>query len=1432
MSFARRNRRIRRVPATSGLMIALLTTLVFGVGSAPTQAQTITLSGPTSSLPFREYSTRELGDPWDMSQRTDIGWFTWSVDQPASNLTSIGIASDAGGNTFFKGQTSTSSPSFFVLDSWQPGSGKLGKIGVNHPIDTTVYNVLYVKMKIANQVLSFPTPPVAQVFWSRDTLFYNIPDHPAATHPYGGTMVATTAANAPVGVFLTPCSALQAQGQPECRLEGGNWVVYRIPLTLALMQAVRPDVAKWHNVNGGLGANWGDPGVTADSLRFSPFNIPGTSVGEFQIDWMRLVQEVPGNATTVTWTGGGTYDVVVSTQAGCTDYSVIGYSKTSGFQFPPQMLPPGTYRVGLRKPFTMNGHTSSTPNTPDSCSSATFTVQAPPSLSLTSPNPEGSTDDFATSVLGNAWDFDSLLDIDFSRDANVPDGTYGIVSKPATDLAGNDLGSVRVFRNLSTAVAGIGDPHIYPLWPIPAPPAPPGTRARGQYNRIDTDKYRILTAEIGVERTRDSAAGSIARIIWHVDGEFRLDNTVAEIESADIILRHLDPATQNAGKITLETLQIDMADRASLPVETDVPQPGSGWSNACVASTVTKCDPQLNPDFAPGVNLFRFDFHEFSAATPSYIRRLKLAAIQRTGTSFQIQWTPSNPNALVSTVTLKAVPVTDPASKNYRPLDPSCAGGSALTIASGLSLGAGSYNWSPGSTPGLLEGNEYYVCAQVFVSGLAAPVDEVISRWPVVIETQVLAPTPFTASPTSLRYAATKSGATLTAVTNPQVVTVNGPNLAWTASSTQPWIQVTNGAGTGPGVFTVTIVNPGNVIGAQTTLNGSVTIAATGYHPATVPVILTVDQTGGANGLPPFGTIDTPQAGATGVTGTIAVTGWAVDDVGVAGVRLYRGCLASLEACETIEGVAVVFVGEATLVSGIRTDIEALYPTYPENYRAAWGYLLLTNLLPHVSNGQLFGGQGPITLYVRARDVEGRETWLTQGVGAGATAAVPITLNNEAIARPFGAIDTPAQGATVSGRVANWGWALTPDTNTVGGEAGDILVPVTGTTIQVLVDGAVWPGSVLYNLCRGNPATGGVQGVMPPTAYCDDDVASAFGHGTPQPVFTARTSNPTRHRNLDQGRGAIGVQVVDTTTLANGLHTIMWGVRDSQNRGDGVGSRFFAVLNGTTDAGDARPAAGAASLWAAPAVVRGAAADLNDGAAWSTPVLGRTGLDVTAPLQTLPADGDGVRHVRLGPLDRMELQIGQVDAGYVVANGTRRDLPIGSRLDAATGTFTWVPAVGYYGPYRLVFTRGAAGTSAEVLPVEVTVGSAPAPDEAVLRMSLDAPQPGATLSGAFVVAGWALDPAAGIGAGIGAIHVWAQPLEAPGAAPQFVGMAELGGARADVAAEYGQRFGHTGFSLTVAAKTLAPGTYALTAYAWNLGTARWEDARTVTITVR
>jgi hypothetical protein len=160
--------------------------------------------------------------------------------------------------------------------------------------------------------------------------------------------------------------------------------------------------------------------------------------------------------------------------------------------------------------------------------------------------------------------------------------------------------------------------------------------------------------------------------------------------------------------------------------------------------------------------------------------------------------------------------------------------------------------------------------------------------------------------------------------------------------------------------------------------------------------------------------------------------------------------------------------------------------------------MLLTNMLP----GQ---GNGTFTLHAWAVDAEGHETLL---------GSKTITCANTAAAKPFGAIDTPAQGATVSGAAyAHYGWALTPQ---------PASIPTNGSTIWVYVDG-VPVGHPTYNLYRAD-----IAGLFP--GYANSG-------------------------------GAVGHYVIDTTKLANGLHTIAWSVTDSQGRTEGIGSRYFWVFN-------------------------------------------------------------------------------------------------------------------------------------------------------------------------------------------------------------------------------------------------------------------------------
>ncbi len=569
------------------------------------------------------------------------------------------------------------------------------------------------------------------------------------------------------------------------------------------------------------------------------------------------------------------------------------------------------------------------------------------------------------------------------------------------------------------------------------------------------------------------------------------------------------------------------------------------------------------------------------------------------------------------------------------------------------------------------------------------------------------AATSVTASPSTLAYGATKNGASgdLVNVTPPQSVTVQFSSgaYAWTASVDASWVQIAGGAGTGAGAFTVSIANPGNVIGGATSLSANITvsapgapIAAGGYGAtAVLPVTLTVRQTPSGSG-DAYGQVDAPAQNASGQQGAISISGWALDDLGVGSVKVYRNCLPfdPAGACQTVAGQTVVYVADAMFLSGARPDVETSFPGVPLNYRAGWGVQVLSNMMPDIPASQPHGGQGTFNLFAVATDLEGHTTVL--GRASGDHTPTTVTLDNAHIAKPFGTADTPAPGSTVSGTTTSFLWALTPDSNTVA-DGTDILIPTNGSSMVLFVDG-VAIGPAAYNNCRGN-----VGNPVPPGVYCNDDVSNIFGNATPKPPLATRTSNPTRFRNLDAGRGAIGFGTVDTTTLANGVHTLAWSVTDSAGRAEGIGSRFFSVLNGESAAvpsspapvgGSAtvRPASGAE----APPAVRGAESDLSQLALSSAPLAVRTGFDPEARWRSIAASR-GVHRVRVAVSGRLEVRVGsRADAGYLVVGDQLRDLPAGSSLDRRTGRFTWAPGPGQFGAFRLVFVDGKSVTVLDV----------------------------------------------------------------------------------------------------------------------------------------
>jgi hypothetical protein len=260
--------------------------------------------------------------------------------------------------------------------------------------------------------------------------------------------------------------------------------------------------------------------------------------------------------------------------------------------------------------------------------------------------------------------------------------------------------------------------------------------------------------------------------------------------------------------------------------------------------------------------------------------------------------------------------------------------------------------------------------------------------------------------------------------TPPQILRlVADPSVTWDASPDRSWLSVSPASGAGSATLTVSIrsdvaLPPDGLTSAELTL----AVSGASNDPGPIDVSLLVVESG-ATGVP-FGSFDTPANGTAGVAGSIAVSGWALDDIGVTTVRILRDPVAGEPPGQRI------FIGNATIVDGARPDVAAAFPTSPRGTAAGWGYLLLTNFLPNLGNGTL-------TLYAVADDVEGHSVIL---------GSKTIACDNAHATAPFGAIDTPGQGDVVSGVVANFGWVLSP--------ASRRSDPPGGGTVTVFVDGA------------------------------------------------------------------------------------------------------------------------------------------------------------------------------------------------------------------------------------------------------------------------------------------------------------------------------------------------------------------------------------------
>jgi hypothetical protein len=425
--------------------------------------------------------------------------------------------------------------------------------------------------------------------------------------------------------------------------------------------------------------------------------------------------------------------------------------------------------------------------------------------------------------------------------------------------------------------------------------------------------------------------------------------------------------------------------------------------------------------------------------------------------------------------------------------------------------------------------------------------------------------------------------------------------LNWSIVDNAGWLSASPASGTGSAVVTVS-VNPSGLSAGK--YYGTLTISDANASNSPAYVTVTLEVHGSGSGSPPFGDFATPLDGAA-VRGSIPVTGWVLDDIGVESVKIYR-----------YDGGTPVYIGDAVFVEGARPDVEKAYPNYPFNSTAGWGYMMLTNFLP----GQ---GNGTVVIFAEAVDKEGNRVTL---------GTKTINCDNANAIKPFGAIDTPAQGGGASGdSFVNWGWVLTPKPN---------YIPTDGSSIDVYVDG-VNIGHPVYNIYRAD-----IAGLFP--GYANSS-------------------------------GAVGYFYLDTTAYENGVHTIQWTAADSDGNNDGIGSRYFTIQNSSQrTTGNIHGTTFTTKKRDARFRIRQPIASIPTD--YHTPIR----LDKR---RTIYPDGRGEINIAVKELERLEIDFPGCEGA--IRNIT--PLPIGSTLDMERSIFYWHPGAGFVGEYRLIFVEKTGG---------------------------------------------------------------------------------------------------------------------------------------------
>jgi hypothetical protein len=338
--------------------------LIGGVGQAAAQSFTIGGASSQTSQPGADFATTVLGDPWDFTERTD--WVHMFSDNEAGNSAWTGTPTQTGG--VFRGISSGAAPSVHLLYQGVDGAlNTVGRSGVLTPIDAGRYRRL--SLRVRRSVGTPDSQDRLAAFWFPNTSLAG-----------GGFALWQTR-----GIYA---GFQHANMMPVTAQTGATYQIYRVDLDAPLQGSG----AAWTGLVRGLKVRLGWSSTIQNAA--------------IDLDWIRLTER--GNSAAIRrlqWAGLGGRVVLRATHAQSGDVIQIYPEGTSGavdfadnslLDWDYGYLPPGTWTI------TAQGSNASR--------TVTLNIDAAPVMTVLEPNAEGGRD-FATTVIGDAWDLTNVQDI-------------------------------------------------------------------------------------------------------------------------------------------------------------------------------------------------------------------------------------------------------------------------------------------------------------------------------------------------------------------------------------------------------------------------------------------------------------------------------------------------------------------------------------------------------------------------------------------------------------------------------------------------------------------------------------------------------------------------------------------------------------------------------------------------------------------------------------------------------------------------------------------------------------------------------------------------------------------------------------------------------------------------------------------------------------